>query len=150
HAAAARDLRRLIDEEINALPEKLRLPFLLCEVEGRCRTSVAAELDCPVGTVESRLSRARQRLRGRLGRRGLAVSAALAVAVPGSLHAATLRLAGEACVVSRPVCTLAEQAARAASPGRRLTRALVACLLAGCAGLAVLAGPSTDPGPRQA
>ncbi|HKB41648.1 MAG TPA: RNA polymerase sigma factor, partial [Gemmataceae bacterium] len=79
HAASTRDLQRLIDEEVSGLPEKLRLPFLLCEVEGRCRASVAAELGCPVGTVESRLSRARQRLRSRLGRRGLALPVALAV-----------------------------------------------------------------------
>src|SRR5437764_13033353 len=118
HAASARDLRRLIDEEINSLPEKLRLPFLLCEVEGRCRASVAAELGCPVGTVESRLSRARQRLRLRLSRRGLAFPAALAVAVPGSLHAATLRLAAEVSTVSPPVRALAERAARAAPAGR--------------------------------
>src|SRR4051794_11974087 len=58
--AAARDLGRLVDEEISRLPDRLRLPFLLCEVQERSRASVAAELGCPVGTVESRLSRARQ------------------------------------------------------------------------------------------
>src|SRR5262249_7441270 len=150
HAASTRDLQRLIDEEVSGLPEKLRLPFLLCEVEGRCRASVAAELGCPVGTVESRLSRARQRLRSRLGPRGLALPVALAVAVPGSLRAATLRLAAAASPVSRPIRALAEQASRSMSPGRPFTRALAACLLAVGAGIAVLAGPAKGPDPRQA
>jgi RNA polymerase sigma factor (sigma-70 family) len=149
HAASARDLRRLIDEEVNGLPEKLRLPFLLCEIEGRCRVSAAAELGCPVGTIESRLSRARQRLRTRLLRRGLALPATLAVTVPGSLRAAALRLAAETPAVSRPVRALAEQAARTALPGRPLVGALATCLLAACAGFAVLAGPTREPTPQQ-
>lgn len=68
----AGELRGLIDEEIRRLPERYRLPLLLCHIEGLRHDEVAQRLGCPVGTVESRLSRARERLRSRLARRGLA------------------------------------------------------------------------------
>jgi RNA polymerase sigma factor (sigma-70 family) len=77
-----RDLWPILDEEVNRLPERYRQPFLLCHLEGKTTREAAAELRCPPGTVSSRLTRARERLRGRLARRGLALSAgALAAAV---------------------------------------------------------------------
>jgi RNA polymerase sigma factor (sigma-70 family) len=69
------EIRSVIDEEIRRLPERYRVPLLLCHVEGLRHEEVARRLGCPVGTVESRLSRARQQLRSRLERRGLAPSA---------------------------------------------------------------------------
>ncbi len=69
------ELRWLIDEEIRRLPERYRVPLLLCHVEGLRHDEVARRLGCPVGTVESRLSRARERLRSQLARRGLTPSA---------------------------------------------------------------------------
>jgi RNA polymerase sigma factor (sigma-70 family) len=85
-----RDLRPVLDEEINALPEKYRVPFVLCHLQGRTNQEAADELGCPLGTVLSRLAWARQRLRGRLARRGVTVAtAALAAAVlPGAAEAA--------------------------------------------------------------
>ena len=75
-----RDLRPVLDEEVNRLPPKYRLPFVLCHVEGKTNEQAARELGCPVGTVLSRLARARGRLRARLNRRGLAVRANLLAA----------------------------------------------------------------------
>ena len=69
--AGWREVRRVIDEEVNRLPEKYRLPFVLFHLEGRSSAEVARELGCPVGTVESWLARARARLRSRLVRRGI-------------------------------------------------------------------------------
>jgi RNA polymerase sigma factor (sigma-70 family) len=71
------ELRSVIDEEIARLPERYRAPVVLCYLEGLRHEDVAQRLGCPVGTVESRLSRARERLRARLTRRGLAPSASL-------------------------------------------------------------------------
>ena len=72
---AWRELRPVLDEEVNRLPEKYRRTFVLCYLEGRTNEQAAAQLGCPLGTVLSRLARARQKLRGRLTRRGLALSA---------------------------------------------------------------------------
>src|SRR4029434_6964280 len=63
------DLRPVLDDEIARLPEKYRAPFVLCYLEGRTNEEAAAQLGCPKGTVLSRLSRGRERLRARLARR---------------------------------------------------------------------------------
>jgi RNA polymerase sigma factor (sigma-70 family) len=127
---AWRDLRPVLDEEIGRLPAKYRAPFVLCHVEGRTNEEAARELGCPVGTVLSRLARARQRLRARLTRRGVTLTAAAlaaalagesaAAAVPGVLvrgavRAAVLAAAGKglAGVVSTEVVALTEGVVRA-------------------------------------
>lgn len=69
------DLRPVLDDEIAKLPEKYRRPFVLCYLEGRTNEEAAEQLGCPKGTVLSRLSRGRERLRERLSRRGVALSA---------------------------------------------------------------------------
>src|SRR5262245_29768464 len=58
-AVADRECRRLLDDGLNRLPDKLRAPLVLCELEGRTNAEAAAVLGCPVGTVGSRLTRAR-------------------------------------------------------------------------------------------
>jgi len=75
------ELRAVIDEEIERLPARYRLPLVLCHLEGLRHDEVAQRLGCPVGTIESRLARGREHLRERLARRGLAPSASALVAV---------------------------------------------------------------------
>jgi RNA polymerase sigma factor (sigma-70 family) len=67
----ARDLRRVIDGELARLPATSREAVVLCHLEGLTHEEAAARLGWPVGTVRSRLARARLRLRTRLSRRGL-------------------------------------------------------------------------------
>jgi len=69
------DLRETLDEELSRLPDKYRVPLVLCELEGRTIQETARHLAWPAGTVASRLSRARTMLARRLTRRGLALSA---------------------------------------------------------------------------
>ncbi len=93
-AVAWRDLRPLLDEAIDGLPEKYRAPVVLCYLEGKTNEEAARELGCPKGTVAVRLMRARERLRRRLDRRGLAVPAALlGVVLAGRAEAAPVEAA---------------------------------------------------------
>lgn len=64
-------LKRVIDEELAALPERLREALILCDLEGRTQSEAARMLAVPAGTVSSRLARARQAMRKRLARHGL-------------------------------------------------------------------------------
>src|SRR5262245_25284889 len=78
------ELVALLHEEIERLPETFRVPVILCDLEGRSHEQAARRLGWPVGTIKSRLSRARERLRARLTRRGLATEAGM-VATPWKL-----------------------------------------------------------------
>jgi RNA polymerase sigma factor (sigma-70 family) len=75
-AAAWNELRPVLHDEVGRLPEKYRLPVILCYLEGKTNEEAAELLHWPVGTVKGRLSRARDVLRTRLMRRGLVLSAA--------------------------------------------------------------------------
>lgn len=61
----------VLDQEISGLPERYRLPIILCDLEGRLRVEVALILRCSEGTLSSRLTRGRRLLADRLKRRGL-------------------------------------------------------------------------------
>jgi RNA polymerase sigma factor (sigma-70 family) len=79
------DTWEAIDTELSRLPEKYRAPLILCYLEGRTHEQAAAELGWPVGTVRSRMAKARALLEPRLTRRGLDASACLAFLRPGFL-----------------------------------------------------------------
>ncbi|HZU37290.1 MAG TPA: RNA polymerase sigma factor, partial [Gemmataceae bacterium] len=71
------DVRLVVDDEISRLPVRWRTVFVLCCLQGRTNEEAARELGVPTGTVLSRLSRARARLRSRLTRRGVTLTAGL-------------------------------------------------------------------------
>ncbi len=64
------DLVAALHEEVNRLPECFRVPIVLCDLQNLTYEEVAHTLECPVGTIKSRLARGRKRLRDRLFRRG--------------------------------------------------------------------------------
>jgi len=68
------DLTPVLHQEIDRLPAKYRAPIVLCYLEGMTHELAASNLGWPIGTVRGRLSRARDLLRSRLIRRGLALS----------------------------------------------------------------------------
>ncbi|HZV03956.1 MAG TPA: sigma-70 family RNA polymerase sigma factor [Gemmataceae bacterium] len=112
-----RELRQVLDEELDRLAPKYRVPLVLFYLEGKTTEEVARQLACPKGTVLSRLARGRERLRLRLVRRGVAPSVGLLVsvlaakatqaAVPAELALGTVEAA---------VLTAARQAASGAIP----------------------------------
>jgi RNA polymerase sigma factor (sigma-70 family) len=119
-----RDLRPVLHEEINRLPEPYRAAVVLCYLEGKTNQEAARHLGCAEGTVASRLARARERLRVRLVRRGLALSVGTLTGVlmehfvpapvsaaflDSTMTAATAFAAGKAAgAVSAPSAALAE------------------------------------------
>ena len=92
-----------LHQEVSHLPDKYRTPIVLCYFEGLTHDEAARRMGCPLGTVKGRLARARDLLRRRLTRRGLALSAAALAsqlaaphaqaAVPAALELATTRAA---------------------------------------------------------
>jgi RNA polymerase sigma factor (sigma-70 family) len=75
----SRELFRMVDEEIERLPAALRVPLILCCLQGRTRDEAAETLGCSVAAVKSRLERGRDLLRRRLERRGVQLPAAFLV-----------------------------------------------------------------------
>lgn len=71
------ELAAVLDEELAKLPDKYRLPVVLCDLEGRSRNEVARQLGWPEGTVASRTAEGRARLARLLSKRGLPVSAGI-------------------------------------------------------------------------
>jgi RNA polymerase sigma factor (sigma-70 family) len=116
--ADRQDFRQALDEEVHRLPAKYRAPIVLCFLEGRTNAQAAQELRCPVGTVVTRLARARKRLHGRLTRRGLGVSAGLfATALSSTGLPATARAAvRDATVKAAPIFAADRAAAGLISP----------------------------------
>jgi RNA polymerase sigma factor (sigma-70 family) len=90
------DLRPVLDDAIGRLPHRYRAPFVLCCLEGRTVTQAAEDLGWPRGTVATRLARARERLRRKLTRLGLALGTAgfaLAITESGAQAALSVPLA---------------------------------------------------------
>jgi RNA polymerase sigma factor (sigma-70 family) len=111
------DLSLILHEEIYRLPERYRRPIVLCCLEGLSREEAAGQLGWPLGTVQSRLARGRERLRASLTRRGLAPSAALTAAV---LSAEVARAA----VPTEIVDPLVRAAARLAEGGSSMAEVI--------------------------
>jgi len=101
-----RDLRPVLDEELNRLLVKYRTAIVLYYLEGLTQEEIARRLGCPRQTIATRLARGCARLRVRLTRRGVALSAA---ALATALSATVLR--------ASPPARVVEEAARNAAQG---------------------------------
>jgi RNA polymerase sigma-70 factor (ECF subfamily) len=78
---AQQDLKPVLDYELSRLPEKYRVPIVLCYLEGQTHEEAALRLGCPRKTVTTRLARGCERLHAALTRRGVTLSAAALVLI---------------------------------------------------------------------
>jgi RNA polymerase sigma factor (sigma-70 family) len=170
------EVRAVLDEEIQLLPAHYRTAFTLCVLEGKSVPQAASELGHKLGTVSSWLTRARQRLQGRLAQRGIQLAGVLAAlsvgesaraAIPAALARATIRFGLQvaagglaAWVIPSHIAELATGVTRAMS----LTKAkfatavlLAVAVIAGAGALAHQApaagqppaeGPKSEAGPQ--
>src|SRR5262249_6297989 len=143
-----RDLRAVLDEELQRLPEKYQAPLVLCCLEGLARDEAAQRLGWSPGALKGRLERGREALRARLTRRGVTLPGALGAAllsegvtraaVPAGLTEATVRSA-------RALSSGAEAAgvipARANDLARGITRAMAVARLKVVAALLLVTVP---------
>lgn len=163
-AALREELRGLLDQELDNLPEKYRQPLVLFHLEGRSLSETAVALGRPVGTIGTWLSRGREMLRNRLVRRGLTGAS---VAVFGSLifqrtmaegsdaafvawtakaaGAAVAGVAGAGGFVSAQVLALAKSALRALFLAKLKIGAVVAASIAASLILILVAGLGRAP-----
>jgi RNA polymerase sigma factor (sigma-70 family) len=146
-----RELLQAVHEELSRLPQKYRVPLVLCYLQERTQDEAARELGCSEDALRGRLYRGREWLRARLARRGLTLPAGLsafllanglAVAVPGSLADGAVRAAGGPAPAH--VSALAETGLRALAPLKVRGAALLGLAL-GMLGLAAGLLPWAQP-----
>jgi len=103
-----REVCQVLHAELDKLPDKFRLPLLLCYLEGKSRDEAAEQLGLSAGTIKGRLERGRNLLRDRLARRGITLSAGL------------LALAHSATAESQPRLIEAAQSAASGTASARI------------------------------
>jgi RNA polymerase sigma factor (sigma-70 family) len=116
------DLTEWLDRDLSHLPEKYRIPIVLCDLEERTHQEAADQLGWPVGTLSGRLSRARAMLAKRLRRRGLAFSG-------GMLAVMVAQKAASADMPARLIGPTA-RAASLVTPARLVTAGVVSAEVA--------------------
>ena len=150
-----REASGILHEELDRLPDRLRLPLLLCYLEGKSRDEAAAAMGWSLGKLKGMLERGRIKLRNRLQRRGIALSAGLLAAVDSSSGASlpaawvdsTISFAGSG--TARPaVASLARGVVPMVHP-IRLWAAAICVAAAVTAGVLVAASTSSEPAPPK-
>jgi RNA polymerase sigma factor (sigma-70 family) len=148
-----REACAILHEELDKLPDRYRLPLILCYLEGKGREEAAQQLGVNVGVLRGRLDRGRERLRVRLIKRGIALSAVLLAVVANSVTAGgppqhLLRATVEAAMTGRLSANVAALL-HGATPPMTLSKckllavaALVIGLLSAGAGLSMFGAPA--------
>jgi RNA polymerase sigma factor (sigma-70 family) len=151
-----REVRALLDEELQRLPEKYRAPLLLCYLEGQTQDEAARRLGWTPGTLRGRVDRGRALLGARLRRRGIDLGGGL-LAVVLAEHAADGAAATErtACLaagglVSGRAAALADALCRGAAARGKLAALVLLTLAALATGVGLCAYQEPGPQPRRA
>jgi RNA polymerase sigma factor (sigma-70 family) len=146
-----RDLHQVLHRELRRLPDRYRLPLVLCYLEGRSHEEAAGLLGWSPGTFRGRLDRGREHLRRRLAARGVALSALLCASVVAPRVAAeSLMRAASSGTTSARATVLADRMTRTVV-ATRLKVAAAAVLVAGLVSAAGLSQRVTagDEPPKQ-
>jgi RNA polymerase sigma factor (sigma-70 family) len=123
------ELRAALDDELQRLPARHRVPLVLCYLEGKTQDEAARQLGWPRGTLKRRLERGRELLAARLSRRGLDLSAGLlAVALTRAAAPAAVPVALTAATTRAGVLFAAGPAGAAATPAAALARGVLPAL----------------------
>ena len=133
----AEALREAVHREVGRLPERYRVPVVLCHLEGRTHAQAAAELHWGEKTVRRRLADARELLRSRLTREGIAPTAGLLALLRPDRASSAVAAARSAAVVRQAIAATSGGAFAALS-GRLVALAAIGRARA-AAGLAVAA-----------
>ncbi len=165
------DFGPVLHEEVQRLPERYRAAIVLCCLEGQTQDQAARHLGWPIGTVQSRLARGRERLRHRLIRRGIAPTAIvaarrrpampLAAAMPPALADSAIRSATQLATGSASVAMSGYFSASVATLTKGVLRTMIltklkiaalavlsTCILA--SGVGILVGQETATKPDGA
>lgn len=162
---ASNELHQMLDEELQCLPDKWRLPLVLCYLQGKTHEEAARDLGLARGSMARRISRAQEKLRARLARRGVVATASVlglclaelagvaAAPVPPSLvlacrQAVLAFLRGELTAASNPAVALA-QAILTSGRISLIQKCMLVALgigLAGGAGWVAASGTTVSPG----
>jgi RNA polymerase sigma factor (sigma-70 family) len=158
-AASSADeaLLERLDHELSRLPDKYRVPVVLCELEGRSRREVARMLTIPEGTLSSRLAKAKKLLARKLSRYGTLVLAALSsesaasACVTPALRASTAKAVLSAGSVPAKVLALTEGVMKAMLLSKlKITACAAALMLLAGVGATGLTYRATAQQPGQA
>ncbi len=150
---SARELMAALDEELQRLPERYRLPLLLVYWQGLSQDEAARRLGWSPGSVKGRLERGRKRLAERLKKRGFAgqvlLAAMAAVTVPADLIARSVSQAAAPWSGAVPY-SVTMLAVGAGSTRQLLAVATATLFLLGTGALAWVAfSPGRQPAPAQ-
>ena len=163
------DLLPVLDQELAHLPDKLRLPIVLCDLECKTRKEAARQLGWPEGTIAGRLAQGRTLLARRLRKHGLPLSGGMLAAllsqnpvsarlplalVQATVQAASVFAAGKTIatgMISTPVAALTEGVLKAMLLKKiKIMLAALVLLMLASSGVGLLAHQVLASGPMQA
>jgi hypothetical protein len=157
-SSAEEELLEQLDHELSRLPDKYRVPVVLCELEGRSRKEVARLLGVPEGTLSWRLAHAKKMLARKLSRYGgthalaaLISQNTVSACLSPALRAATVQAALTAGSVPAKVLALTEGVMKAMLLSKlKITACAAALMLAAGVGATGLTYRATAQQPALA
>jgi RNA polymerase sigma factor (sigma-70 family) len=158
-STSSRDELEALCAEVDHLPERYRVPILLCFFEGLTHAEAARRTGWPIGTVAGRLARAKELLARRLSSKGVGVATVILALPAGNFAGNTARAASAFVLrgagvpgVDPSIYHLAERVLKAMTTNKLQLAAVSTFLCISFAmgwGLTVAASPQSEPQPAN-